>query len=317
MGPRGLDDVEVARTCSSTHASYPLTGSDVLGSCTISSTSASHPPELGFDVMGLRASSLRSTVASVSHSGGVDAASSHAASTHKVNFVSRPLSSDSDSTEGSACALQADQASDDRTGLPERKSHRARKRKQLGGSVAPQHLLFFLELFAGAAGLTRAVRVLGLPVHDPVDTHTAPGGFDLLNPRDYRTIMGLVRSGRVKWLHGGPPCKTFSRARRRDHHAHVRVLRSDKYPAGLPGVQSAKLQEGNELARRMAKLAKAQQRVGGLWSIENPLHSFMWQFAPVAKLKRLPGVRLIPGGPMLLRRALSEVHRLAHECAFP
>jgi hypothetical protein len=130
-------------------------------------------------------------------------------------------------------------------------------------------------------------------VHAPVDTRTAPGGYDLLDARDFRNIMGVVRSGRVKWLHGGPPCKTFSRARWRDQHGHAHTLRSDRYLAGLPGVESPKLREGNELARRMAKLAKAQRRVGGYWAIENPGRSYTWQFPPVAKLKKLPGVRLV------------------------
>ena len=99
----------------------------------------------------------------------------------------------------------------------------------------------------------------------------------------------------MKWLHGGPPCKTFSRARRTDRHGSAQVLRSESYPSGLPGLVSAKLRDGNEMARRMAKLCRTQQRRGGLWSIENPACSFMWDFPPVAALKKLPSVHFVEG----------------------
>ena len=132
-------------------------------------------------------------------------------------------------------------------------------------------------------------------MHDPVDSHTFADGFDILDNRDYRKPVNLIRGGRVKWLHGGPPCKIFSRARRTDRHGSAQVLRSESHPSGLPGLVSAKLRDGNEMARRMAKLCRTQQRRGGLWSIENPARSFMWDFPPVAALKKLPSVHFVEG----------------------
>ena len=176
--------------------------------------------------------------------------------------------------------------------------HKQRVRQATATSKAkikPQVFRFFLELFAGAAGLTSAVKRRGLPVHGPVDSHTFADGFDILNNQGYRKLVNLIRSGRVKWLHGGPPCKTFSRARRTDRHGSAQVLRSERYPAGLPGLVSAKLRNGSEMARRIAKLCRTQQRRGGLWSVENPARSFMWDFPPVAALKKLPAVHFVEG----------------------
>ena len=99
-------------------------------------------------------------------------------------------------------------------------------------------------------------------MHDPVDSHTFADGFDVLNNQDYRKLVNLIRGGRVKWLHGGPPCKTFSRARRTDRHGSAQVLRSESYPSGLPGLVSAKLRDGNEMARRMAKLCRTHNKDG-------------------------------------------------------
>ena len=159
----------------------------------------------------------------------------------------------------------------------------------------PEASLVFLELFAGAAGLTGAVRRKGLPTRSPVDNYTVSGGFDLLRNGDFSKVRSDLRSGAVKWVHGGPPCKTFSRARRSDRHGTARILRSDRYPSGLPGISSQKLRDGNELARRMAKLCRTQQRAGGFWSIENPANSFMWMFPPVAALNKLPDVHFVVG----------------------
>jgi len=137
----------------------------------------------------------------------------------------------------------------------------------------------FLELFAGAGGLTAAVARLGLPTHQLVDVRGSQGEVldlavgDLLDPRVFRYYVQLTRRGRLRWLHGGPPCKTFTKARRRDRFGTARTLRSDQYPGGLPGITDQRVQDANMLVRRFAKLARIVHRCGGYWSVENPERS--------------------------------------------
>jgi len=159
----------------------------------------------------------------------------------------------------------------------------------------------FLELFAGAGGLTAAVARLGLPVHQPVDVRSTQGevidlvGGDLLDPRVYRYYVQLARKGKVRWLHGGPPCKTFTKARRRDKFGTARVLRSDQHPEGLPGVKDQRVHDANVLARRFAKIARVVHRCGGFWSVENPERSYLWTFSPMVPLAKLRGATFVVG----------------------
>lgn len=157
-----------------------------------------------------------------------------------------------------------------------------------------------MELFAGAGGLTAAVARLGRATCAPVEVARgvgAAGGesMDLRDDAVYKRLVRQVRTGKVRWLHGGPPCKTFSRARRTDRHGRVEALRSDRYPGGMPGCQTQLVMDGNLLARRMASLARAVQRAGGWWSIENPAKSYLWEFGPIRTLRKLPGVQFIIG----------------------
>jgi site-specific DNA-cytosine methylase len=65
-----------------------------------------------------------------------------------------------------------------------------------------------LELFAGTGNLSAAARRAGLPVMTAEDVRTGPE-FDLLQADHYRDLKKLLRLGRVRWLHGAPPCQTF------------------------------------------------------------------------------------------------------------
>jgi len=163
----------------------------------------------------------------------------------------------------------------------------------------------FLELFAGAGGLSAAVARLGLPVHRPVDARSAQGEViglsvgDLRHGKVFAFYLKLARSGRVSWLHGGPPCKTFTRARRNDRFGRARKLRSELHPAGLPGVRDRRVKDANVLVQRLARLARVVHRCGGYWSIENPARSFIWLFHPLVSLAKLSGAKLIIGDQCL------------------
>ena len=155
----------------------------------------------------------------------------------------------------------------------------------------------FLELFAGEAGLTAAVNRAGMVTLQCVDVDGVGvelQQFDLLKAGPFKKIKELLKSGKVRWLHMAPPCKTFSCARRSDRFGKVKKLRSRKHPEGFEPKPRV-VREGNLLAARSAQLAMLQYKAGGWFSIENPATSFMWIYAPVRRLLKLEGVQLLAG----------------------
>jgi hypothetical protein len=95
---------------------------------------------------------------------------------------------------------------------------------------------------------------------------------------------------RATWVHGAPPCKTFSRARRNDHFAKVKCLRTEERPQGF-GSEAADV--ANKLALRMLEIAKGQMARGEFFSIENPFSSLLWKMKQYEKLAAEKGVRLV------------------------
>ena len=135
----------------------------------------------------------------------------------------------------------------------------------------------FVEAYAGAGRLTAAVRELG---------HKVTQFADLADNPTFSWLLKVAKLGKVRWLHGSPPCKTFSRIR----SGHD-ILRSEKYPKGIPDKHlDTTHKDGNEHARRIAKLAKTIHKAGGFWSIENPEHSLIWWLPNFRALANLPGV---------------------------
>ena len=70
----------------------------------------------------------------------------------------------------------------------------------------------FQEVFGGNGGHTQAVRRQKLTTLEALDLDNC----NLLDYAEFKKILKQVRLGRIRWLHGGPPCRTFSRARKRD-----------------------------------------------------------------------------------------------------
>ena len=78
---------------------------------------------------------------------------------------------------------------------------------------------FFLELFAGEAGISDAVFAAGVPVLPPVDVVpsarvTTPR--DLLDALFWQKILEVITLGLVFFLHCSTPCNTFTAARKLD-----------------------------------------------------------------------------------------------------
>ena len=172
-------------------------------------------------------------------------------------------------------------------------------RKRKFSDMAEEQLndTWFLELFAGEAGLTAAVRRAGGLVHTPGDIHVNDrtlSELDLTDNQTFKKIKQWIKRKKIRWLHLAPPCRTFTRARRSDRIARVRKLRSHSKPEGFDTTNPL-VKEANLLAARSAQLAALQHKAGGWFSIENPLTSFIWLLKPLKRLTLFPGIFSVEG----------------------
>ena len=90
----------------------------------------------------------------------------------------------------------------------------------------------FWEVFSGLAGLSTAFSDGGWGLAPPIDIlHEA--AFDLLNPMFMAIVVGLILERKIRLLHLGPPCSSFSMACNR---FIATALRSAEFVYGLPGL---------------------------------------------------------------------------------
>lgn len=92
------------------------------------------------------------------------------------------------------------------------------------------------------------------------------------------------------WVHAAPPCRTFTRSRRKDAFGSDRQLRSDAHPEGW-GDQEA--EDASWVAKRLAAICFKRHRADRYWSIENPADSFLWEMKDYKKLAALVGVTML------------------------
>lgn len=93
---------------------------------------------------------------------------------------------------------------------------------------------FFLELFAGKAGLTEAVRqhhVQALPPMDIVLFPLVQDPQDVIDTTFWQQCAQILRSGAVLFLYYSIPCNTFTSARK--DNGGPPPLRSLDLPMGL------------------------------------------------------------------------------------
>ena len=141
-------------------------------------------------------------------------------------------------------------------------------------------------MFRGAGGLSKAVQEIG--GKETADISMSEKGLesaDLSCDDDFAKLLKV----RAKWVHGAPPCKTFSTARRVDKFASVKCLRTEERPQGF-GCEATDV--ANKLAMRMLEIARGQMTRGDFFSIENPFSSLIWKLKPYVKLAGEEGVRL-------------------------
>ena len=110
------------------------------------------------------------------------------------------------------------------------------RKSEVGTDPEREKDVQFLELFAGEAGLTRAVKRRGIAVPSPGDVHTGQSNrrpLDLTKLADFKELKKLIKKKQVRWVHFAPPCRTFPRARRTDQLMKLRRLRTEDAPEGL------------------------------------------------------------------------------------
>ena len=140
-------------------------------------------------------------------------------------------------------------------------------------------VLLMVEVFAGVGELCRAFARLGFQVL-AWDLTMGPG-YDLLVPENVRRLRRIC--GGAHFVHVGPPCGSFSIARRGS------APRSRQFPMGKPGLlenDRRRVEVGNKLMMVCVSLVRLCQERGVLWSWENPQSSRMWLCPAVRALFR-------------------------------
>jgi hypothetical protein len=161
--------------------------------------------------------------------------------------------------------------------------------------------IMVIEIFAGTARLTRAVRDIGLSglAVDKDNTRTQNvhiANYDLNDPPQFKALCELVQKhhAQILWVHFAPACGTASRARGRPlpklKKLGVKVpqpLRSDAQPMGLDGLaglDKVKTETANITYENMCLLARVCHGLGIAISIENPENSIFWKVPVVTAL---------------------------------
>lgn len=178
-------------------------------------------------------------------------------------------------------------------------------------SDAPKSLLhdtfLALELCGGSAMLTKCFCLHGLSAIsiDWKRNASSPVGpsiqLDLTKEESHLILRKAAQSGRLKYVHAGPPCGTAARSReipvpqwKKDLGApEPKPLRSDTHPHGIPGlsgIDRTKVELANMIYKFVAKFMHFIHDLGILWSVENPRRSIMWLTSWFQVLARLPGV---------------------------
>ena len=130
------------------------------------------------------------------------------------------------------------------------------------GSVSSNRLEFrldFVEVYAGTAGLSRAMAAEGFVVGPPIEVKD---GWDMVQPELLQLLLRLTLAGRISVLWLGPPCTTCSLAR------HPR-LRSSEQPWGFD-LTCPEVIDGNLHMYRSLALFLTQSLGGGVALVETP-----------------------------------------------
>jgi len=138
---------------------------------------------------------------------------------------------------------------------------------------------WFLESFAGTAGVTRAIlaeaNLWCLPPIEIEPNNFVPQPVAIFSRPVQAKAMRWLQSGAVVGHHMGTPCSSFTRARRND--GGPPPIRDNDHLDGLPGLtdaDQAKVNLGNQCLQVSAKLADSAHP-DTVSTVENPLNSML------------------------------------------
>ena len=167
---------------------------------------------------------------------------------------------------------------------------------------------FFLELFAGTAGLTAHVAEQGLKVFHPIDISYG-SLYDVSRISTQKVLLSWLVSYSIWYIHMGTPCTIWSIARN-----NIRNFSK----------AAARERLGVQLALFTARLARRALAQGTFFSIENPWSSRLWRFPPIQELIADPRCVFVVfdcctyGSPHKKPTAilinLRALHKLAQRC---
>lgn len=141
---------------------------------------------------------------------------------------------------------------------------------------------YFMDLFSGKGGVSRAIHSLGFeakqwdvlhgPLHDLTDTAVV------------NRILREIKRNRVKGVMMAPVCTSFSRARDR-----TKVIRTHRYPWGIPHrflteKEISSIRLGNACFRSCLRIINELNKRGIPWILENPWSSRCWSLPPLCHL---------------------------------
>ena len=158
-----------------------------------------------------------------------------------------------------------------------------------------------LEIFAGSARLTAAVRDAGMQgIAVDYDKTRSSGPhiavYDLNDPSQFESLVEFIKleKHRIVWVHFAPSCGTASRARERPLKSWERKgyrvpkpLRSDQFPLGVPGLKGIdkhRTETANITYSQSAILAAMLHEWGITISTENPLRSIFSMIPDIVDL---------------------------------
>ena len=144
----------------------------------------------------------------------------------------------------------------------------------------PGPAVWGLEIFAGAAGLTKAHCAAGCPMHPAVKSYE---GRDVFDP----VIDQMIVGGLVQWIWLSPPASSFSPLR---NLAATGPLRPSDRPEG--DEHRPEVRKGNLLWRRAVHLARLANQAGAFFALEHPASSRAWLLPETRHLCSRDGVNV-------------------------
>ena len=129
------------------------------------------------------------------------------------------------------------------------------------------------ELFSGKGALSAALAKEGFQVTtfelQPLSGTSQPQ-FDLSHPRVVKQVCDLVKSGKLRYVHLGVPCSSFSVLRR----VFGSGTRTPQRPLGQG--TCPKEAYGNLLAKHSSLIISVCIQHGALWTLESPRSSMLF-----------------------------------------